>query len=218
MRLALAALLLVGCSADERASPLPQPETGVVDSSRLDGTAAPDTAVSIEAGDAGDDVEVDTGTPDTRFSTYPPWADADVDAWLKGPDDAGACDDAATDAAPGTRFCELYRDFFSHGGAAGCQTYGCHGGERGAQDLAMGWTAKSMYDAMVAFKTWIEPKSLVTPVPGGDSRPVSALAKAVGPANGYFMPLLVPELGNRKLTDAEVARIEAWLARGAPFD
>lgn len=214
MRYAVAALILVGCSADEHASPLPQSEAGVVDSARVDATT-PDTELPF---DAGDEVEGDTGAPDTRFSTYPPWADADVDAWLKGPDDAGACDDSATDAEPGTRFCELYRDLFAHSGAAACQTYGCHGGDRGAQDLAMGWTAKSMYDAMVAFKTWIAPKSLVTPVPGGDSRPVSALANAVGPANGYFMPLLVPELGNRKLTDAEVARIEAWLARGAPFD
>jgi hypothetical protein len=75
-----------------------------------------------------------------------------------------------------------------------------------------------MYDAMVAFTTWIEPRALLTPVPGGDSRPVSALARAVGPASGYFMPTVVGELGNRKLTDAEVARIDAWLARGAPFD
>jgi len=205
-------VLLAGCNADEHAPPLQEAEAG-----RADAASVVDTFV-IDA-DADDDVAVtDSGAPDTRFASYPPWPDADVDAWLGGPSDAGACDDSAADAASGTRFCDLYRDLFAHAGVAKCQTYGCHGGERGMQGLAMGWTAKSMYDAMVAFKTWIEPKTLLTPVPGGDSRPVSALSKSVGPADGYFMPFVVDELGNRKLTADEVARIDAWLARGAPFD
>lgn len=210
------ALWLVGCSSEEpHAAPAPQPDVGVVDSARVDATVDSRT----DAEDAFvDEVEIDTGTPDTRFASLPPWPDADVSLWMTGPDAAPACDDASTDAAPGTRYCELYRDFFSHSGVASCQTYGCHGGDRGQQGLALGWTAKSMYDAMVAWKTWIEPKNLLVPVPGGDSRPVSALTKALDATNGYFMPFVMPELGNRKLTDAEIARIQSWLARGAPFD
>lgn len=212
------AALLVGCAREEHAAPAPQPEVGVIDSGRSDTTVSVDGALDGGDDSSGDEVEVDTGAPDTRFASLPPWPDADVSLWMTGPDAAPACDDAATDAEPGTRFCELYRDFFSHGGAASCQTYGCHGGDRGQQGLALGWTPRSMYDAMVAFKTWIEPKNLLVPVPGGDSRPVSALGKTVDATNGYFMPFLMPELGNRKLTDAEIGRINAWLARGAPFD
>lgn len=221
MRRLWLAAALVGCSPDPHPATVPdQPisEVGAAD-------GAPVDAFALEAGDASAldtldtfDALGDSGAPDTRFASYPPWPDADVDGWLGGPADAGACEDVATDAAPGTRFCELYRDFFAHRGAAGCQTYGCHGGDRGAQGLALGWSARSAYDAMCGFKTWVAPGQLVTPAPGADSNPLSALANALGAKNGYFMPYVVDELGNRKLTDAEVARVEAWLARGAPFD
>lgn len=209
--------------------PAAAPDTGATDATDAGSDTRPDTTLETspdapadggtEAG--GDATDADDAGPDTRFAELMPWPDADVDAWMTGPTDAaGSCDGipAPADAAPGTRFCELYRDLFSHAGVGKCVTYGCHGGDKGQSDLAMGWTPKSMYDRITTFTTWIEPKILVKVVPGGDSRPVSALHHALGPDMGYFMPFTVTELGNRKFVDTERARVEAWLARGAPFD
>lgn len=220
-------VVVFACSSTEAT---PAPSDGPADSGVVAETAgdtSKDTKVdsTLETSPDGatdaDETLTDTGEFDTRFAELSPWPDADVDAWMTGPTDAaGSCDGipAPADAAPGTRFCELYRDLFAHSGVAKCVTYGCHGGDKGQSDLAMGWTPKSMYDKITTFATWIEPKLLVKVVPGGDSRPGSALHHALNADTGYFMPFTVKELGNRKLLAAETARVEAWLARGAPFD
>jgi len=192
-------------------------ETGVRDDSTPD---AFDAALEDTKTDSAKDTSVDDGSSETSADgddasdadasdADPPW-DGTIEC------DAG---DAATDAAPGTRFCELYVDLFAPTGVAKCQSTTCHGGSIGVVGFAMGWTGKSCYDAMTTHKVgWLPPYRVVEPVPGGDSRPKSLLPIITDPAAdaGILMPWLKTD--NRLLNDGERARINAWLSRGAPFD
>jgi hypothetical protein len=87
----------------------------------------------------------------------------------------------------------------------------------------MKWDGSGCYDALTTHVVvWKTPTDLVHPVVGGDSRPLSCIDPFVapGPDGGTaFMPAtrMTPPL-NRPLDADELARIEAWLARGAPYD
>jgi hypothetical protein len=132
---------------------------------------------------------------------------------------AAACDGEPTVASTDSSFNALARDIFSASGSAKCQDTRCHGGDVGAGGLVMKNDARGIYDGLVGYSSKVyKPSRVVEPVSGGDARPTSSLSKILGPSPPGSMPTLTPELGNRRLTDEELARVEAWLARGAPFD
>lgn len=119
----------------------------------------------------------------------------------------------------GSAFNDLARDIFAASGSAKCQDARCHGGPVGAGGLVMGSDARGIYDGLVGYSSKVyKPSRVVEPVPGGDARPKSSLLKIIGPSPPGSMPTVRPDLGNRRLTADELARVEAWLARGAPFD
>ena len=193
----------------------------------------PDTTLDDAADDTTDDEaspDDDATIPDDAFT---PADDVDLaDAWIwdgydpgdEYVDAADVCDrtTASPDAAPRTRFCEIYRDIIHHDGVGKCQTLGCHGGDHGhILGVDMGWTMESCYDKLTTFVTNYKPPipaRLVTPMPdGSDSRPQSSLMRILAPPTG-FMPEVKSWVHNRKLTSEEISRFSAWLARGAPMD
>lgn len=201
MRAHLIAALALGCASRSRPTEALGPDGASLDSANLD-VGRTETHVELI-----DSMVVDSAPSDTA-----PIADT-ADEW----DGAYSCDAPPGD---GSRFCDLYRDVFSPIGSAKCQSSGCHGGSKGVKALAFGWTGESCYAAMItATVTWLTPPKLVD-AKDGDSRPTSLLPRIVDPSidAGLLMPWPKEDAGNRWLNDDERARIDAWLARGAPFD
>jgi hypothetical protein len=139
-------------------------------------------------------------------ATAPP-SDAGVDAAGPEPGDAG------TNGMEGAAFSDLYRDLFARAGAAKCQSPSCHGADPPAGGPYMGTDRAGVYQALTTYQYL----GKVLVVPGSDAPMSAALLEVVDPDTG-FMPRLDGALANRRLTHEELARIELWLSRGAPFD
>ena len=123
----------------------------------------------------------------------------------------------------GDKFSDLYRDLVNvDTGSAKCQTPSCHGAAPGQLGLIMGSTKDAMYAALTTYiPPDFGPNVLVAPQPGGgDASAKSSLLLVVG--NGgtppQYMPKLLTDHSNRKLSDAQLARVASWLKRGAPND
>ena len=216
--------------------------------SALAAPACSSSSSQSAASDAGLDAMLDAGRDTSADALADADAEADADdaAADLGADGADAAEDVALDtaadadlpgdgaftctprvvddAAVGTRFCDLYRDVFSNGGSAACQSIGCHGGSTGYQGLAMKWDGDGCYDALTTHVVvWKTPNALVRPVPGGDSRPVSCIEQFLTPDPDSGAPAFMPLLRNQaplnaKLDASQLSRLDAWLARGAPYD
>ncbi len=192
---------------------------------------APDAHVALDETGADARFEADGG--DAAFDdTDPPIFEVGPsDAWHWDGYDPGDEYVATTNvcnrttpsphAKPGTRFCEIYRDIVHHDGSAKCQNYACHGGDHGWHGFSMGWTMEDCYASWTTFDTWMrppDPERFVVPVPGGDSRGVSAIWHFLFTKPTPIMPLVDSLVHNRKLTTEEQQRVSDWLGRGAPFD
>ncbi len=192
-----------------------------------DGSDASDTAALADASDSmaladGSDAS-DTGAlADASDSmaladASDTGALADASDALVLPDGAFTCvPTVVDDAAVGTRFCDLYGEIIAGNVSTGCQTAKCHGGAGNVSNgPKLGWDGASAYAGLTSMTIgWISPPTLVSVMPGGDSRPSSNLEKVLSGV------MLIPRMpfGGPFLSADQTSRVDAWLARGAPFD
>lgn len=127
------------------------------------------------------------------------------------------CDQIPEVASGGTTFGEIYRDFVNNDtGVAKCQNGACHGKKGGQSGLEMKSGPNGFYDGVT--RHWYADKLVVAP--GAKAVDESAILHVLDPKDG-FMPYAISASSgkcNRKLTLPELARIGAWLAKGAPYD
>jgi hypothetical protein len=175
-----------------------------------DVSAEVDSSADDSASDS-DEVVVDSGLDSHD-------AGADTAEAFVLPDGAFTCTPAVTDdAAVGTRFCDLYLEIMAGDAPHKCQNHSCHGGGGAiTTGPSLGWDGAGAYAGITSFKApWITPPQIVQPVPGGDSRPVSSLLQVFA---GSSLIARMPFDGPPYLTADQMSRVNAWLARGAPFD
>lgn len=136
---------------------------------------------------------------------------------------------ASLTSGSGSTFADLYRDIFNtKTGVARCQNLACHGGDKGQSGLAMHSGPEGVYRGITTH--FYGDKKVVAPVyksdtdcdtggvaGAGDASVKSAILDVLDPSTG-FMPRLSATVGNRKLNRQELARIDLWLKKGAPFD
>ncbi len=121
-------------------------------------------------------------------------------------------DELTIDRAGGSKWSELYRDYFGPTGAASCAGDGaCHGsaGQAGARasEYVCPSTANGCYEGMV--------KGGLIPPRAGQGPEGSVLHVVLRKADGSgFMPKRPPKV----FGEVDMARIDAWLAQGAPND
>jgi hypothetical protein len=139
------------------------------------------------------------------------------DAAVATADDGGVCSETVVDAGSGTGWSDLYRDYFGPTGKASCAGTGqCHGSTTQAGTVSSGYVCPDTADGCYAGITAASNiPVLVTVGDTGDpttSGLYTILRKCAG---GGLMPLQPSTL---MFTNADMARIDAWLKAGAPND
>ncbi|MFI5300924.1 MAG: hypothetical protein ACHREM_22815 [Polyangiales bacterium] len=210
------ALALGACGGDAPSATADANDDTTLDASVFDAPTGDDVTVGSDTGSIDGWTDVPMADASVDVADVSPSIDAVADVFVL-PDGAFTCaPSAADDAAVGTHFCDLYADFIVGNADHHCQNPKCHGGP-GTVSIGpkLGWDGAGAYAGLTAVKIgWVTPPNLVTPVPGGDSRPVSCLLQVLaGSASVQRMPFAGPYL-----TADQVSRVTAWLARGAPFD